>query len=207
MRALLADTRVIPVITLERVEDAVPMARALVNGGLNILEVTLRTPAAAEGIRRILAEVEGAIVGTGTVCTPAQVQLSADLGCQFMISPGFTDQLLAAAAQAPLPLMPGIATVSELMRGMEYGYEDFKFFPAEAAGGVALLKAIAGPFAHLRFCPTGGIGLGNFLDYLELPGVLCVGGSWILSAELVGAQRWDAIERLARETANFRGIK
>lgn len=207
MRALLADTRVIPVITLERVEDAVPMARALVNGGLKVLEVTLRTPAAAEGIRRILAEVEGAIVGTGTVCTPAQVQLSVELGCQFMISPGFTDQLLAAAAQAPLPLMPGIATVSELMRGMEYGYEDFKFFPAEAAGGVALLKAIAGPFAHLRFCPTGGIGLGNFLDYLELPGVLCVGGSWILPAELVGAQRWDAIERLARETANFRGIK
>lgn len=207
MRALLAGTRVIPVITLERVEDAVPMARALVNGGLNVLEVTLRTPAAAEGIRRILAEVEGATVGTGTVCTPAQVQLSADLGCDFMISPGFTDQLLAAAAQAPLPLMPGIATVSELMRGMEYGYEDFKLFPAEAAGGVALLKAIAGPFANVRFCPTGGIGLGNFLNYLDLPNVLCVGGSWLLPAELLAAKRWDDIEQLARETANFRGIK
>ncbi|PLW81494.1 keto-deoxy-phosphogluconate aldolase [Kineobactrum sediminis] len=207
MRELLADTRVIPVITLERVEDAVPMARALVNGGLKVLEVTLRTPAAADGIRRILAEVAGAIVGTGTVCTPAHVQLSCDLGCQFMISPGFTDQLLAAAAQAPLPLMPGIATVSEMMRGMEYGYQDFKFFPAEAAGGVPVLKAIAGPFADVRFCPTGGIGLGNFLDYLELPNVMCVGGSWILPADLVAAQRWDDIEQLARETANFRGIK
>lgn len=207
MRELLAGTRVIPVITLERVEDAAPLARALVNGGLKVLEVTLRTAAASEGIRRILAEVEGAIVGTGTVCTPAQVQLSSDLGCQFMISPGTTDSLLAAAAESPLPLLPGIATVSELMRGMEHGYQDFKFFPAEAAGGVAVLRAIAGPFSNVGFCPTGGIGSDNFRQYLALPNVLCVGGSWVLPAELITAQRWDDIEQLARETANERKIQ
>ena len=207
MREILAGTRVIPVITLERVEDAVPLARALVNGGLKVLEVTLRTAAASEGIRRILAEVEEAIVGTGTVCTPAQVQLSSDLGCQFMISPGITDSLLTAAAQSSVPLLPGIATVSELMRGMEHGYQNFKFFPAEAAGGVALLKAIAGPFANVGFCPTGGIGVDNFKEYLALPNVLCVGGSWVLPAKFIAAQRWDDIEQLARETANRPEIK
>lgn len=207
MRELLTGTRVIPVITLERVEDAVPLARALVNGGLKVLEVTLRSPAASEGVRRILAEVEGAIVGTGTVCTPAQVQLSSELGCQFMISPGATDSLLAAAAQSSVPLLPGIATVSELMRGMEHGYQDFKFFPAEAAGGVPVLKAIAGPFPNVGFCPTGGIGADNFMHYLALPNVLCVGGSWVLPAKLIGAQRWDDIERLARETANLQEIE
>ncbi|MCW8196348.1 bifunctional 4-hydroxy-2-oxoglutarate aldolase/2-dehydro-3-deoxy-phosphogluconate aldolase [Proteobacteria bacterium 005FR1] len=207
MRALLAGTPVIPVITLDLVEDFVPLARALVRGGLKVLEVTLRTPVASEGIRRIRSEVEGAVVGTGTVCTAAQVDLSCDLGCEFMISPGSTEQLLTAAAQAPVPLMPGISTVSELMRGMVHGYQNFKFFPAEAAGGVAVLKAFEGPFPDVRFCPTGGIGPTNFLDYLKLPNVLCVGGSWILPNDLIAARRWQDIERLARQTASVRGIE
>jgi len=203
VRKLLAGTAVIPVITLDRVEDAVPIARALVAGGLRVLEVTLRTAAARAGIQRIVAEVQGVSVGTGTVCTPEQVELSCDLGCHFMISPGSTDRLLAAAAQAPIPLMPGVASVSEMMRCMEFGYEDFKFFPAEASGGAAKIKAIAGPFANARFCPTGGIGLANALDYLRLPNVLCVGGSWVLPANLIAEQRWSDIERLARETVEF----
>ena len=203
VRKLLVGTAVIPVITLDRVEDAVPIARALAAGGLRVLEVTLRTAAARAGIQRIVAEVQGVIVGTGTVCTPEQVQLSCDLGCQFMISPGSTERLLAEAVQAPIPLMPGVASVSEMMRCMELGYEDFKFFPAEASGGAALIKAIAGPFADARFCPTGGIGLANALDYLRLPNVLCVGGSWVLPANLIAEQRWADIERLARETVEF----
>lgn len=203
MRELLAGTAVIPVITLERIEDAVPLARALVAGGLRVLEVTLRTAAAVPGIRLMVEQVEGVIVGTGTVCTPAQVQLSFDLGCQFMISPGATERLLSAAEQAPIPLMPGIASVSEMMRCMEFGYQDFKFFPAEAAGGAAVIKAIAGPFAEARFCPTGGIGLANVMDYLQLPNVLCVGGSWVAPPSLVAEQCWADIERLARETVEF----
>jgi len=203
VRNLLAGTAVIPVITLARVEDAVPLAQALVAGGLKVLEITLRTKAAVEGIRRILEQVEGAIVGTGTVCTPEQVQLSCDLGCQFMVSPGTTERLLSAAAQAPIPLMPGIASVSEMMRCMELGYQDFKFFPAEASGGAAKIKAISGPFADARFCPTGGVSLINVMDYLQLPNVLCVGGSWVTPNNLVAEQRWAEIEQLARETVGM----
>jgi len=203
VRNLLAGTAVIPVITLARVEDAVPLAQALVAGGLKVLEITLRTKAAVEGIRRILEQVEGAIVGTGTVCTPEQVQLSCDLGCQFMVSPGTTERLLSAAAQAPIPLMPGIASVSEMMRCMELGYQDFKFFPAEASGGAAKIKAISGPFADARFCPTGGVSLINVMDYLQLPNVLCVGGSWVTPNNLVAEQRWAEIKQLSRETVGM----
>lgn len=203
MRDLIAGTPMIPVITLERVEDAVPLATALVAGGLRVLEVTLRTEAASESIHRIITEVEGAIVGTGTVSTPRQIQLSSDLGCQFMISPGTTRQLLDAAAQSALNFMPGIATVSEMMLCMEYGYQDFKFFPAESSGGVAKIKAIAGPFTNARFCPTGGIDLNNISDYLSQPNVLCVGGSWVTPAALIAAKRWHEITRLARETVDY----
>lgn len=203
MRVILAANPVIPVITLDRIEDAVPLARALVAGGLNVLEITLRTRAAAEGIRRIIAEVENVIVGTGTVCTPQQVKLSSELGCQFMISPGSTRQLLDAATQSALHFLPGVSTVSEMMQCMEYGYRDFKFFPAEASGGSAKIKTIAGPFADARFCPTGGISLSNVSEYLSLPNVLCVGGSWVAPGALIAAGRWDDIERLARETVDF----
>lgn len=205
MRNILAGHSVIPVITLDRVEDAVPLAQALVAGGLKILEVTLRTEAAVEGIREIVKHVPDAIVGTGTVCNEQQIKLSEDLGCQFMISPGATDKLLEAGAQSSVPFLPGIASVSELMRGMEYGHRDFKFFPAEAAGGTSVLKAFAGPFGDIRFCPTGGIGLHNVVEYLALPNVLCVGGSWIAQTNLIRQQAWSEIETLAREAVELAG--
>jgi 2-dehydro-3-deoxyphosphogluconate aldolase/(4S)-4-hydroxy-2-oxoglutarate aldolase len=201
VRNLLAGNPVIPVITLDRVEDAVPLAEALVAGGLKVLEVTLRTEAAVEGIKQIIKYVPQAIVGTGTVCTGQQITLSEDIGCQFMISPGATDKLLQAAQRSSVPFLPGVSSVSELMRGLEYGYRDFKFFPAEAAGGVSVIKAMAGPFGDVKFCPTGGIGLHNVRDYLSLPNVLCVGGSWIGLPKLVQAKNWAEIERLAREAA------
>ncbi|HAZ95397.1 MAG TPA: keto-deoxy-phosphogluconate aldolase [Porticoccaceae bacterium] len=199
MRNLLAGNPVIPVITLDRVEDAVPLAEALVAGGLKVLEVTLRTEAAIEGIKQIIKHVPGAIVGTGTVCNEQQIKLSEDIGCQFMISPGATDKLLQAAQKSSVPFLPGISSVSELMRGLEYGHRDFKFFPAEAAGGVPVLKAMAGPFGDVKFCPTGGIGLHNVLAYLALPNVLCVGGSWIAQPKLIQEKNWAEIENLARE--------
>ena len=205
MRNILAGHSVIPVITLDRVEDAVPLAQALFAGGLKVLEVTLRTEAAVEGIREIVKHVPDAIVGTGTVCNEQQIKLSEDLGCQFMISPGATDKLLEAGAQSSVPFLPGIASVSELMRGMEYGHRDFKFFPAEAAGGTSVLKAFAGPFGDIRFCPTGGIGLHNAVEYLALPNVLCVGGSWIAQANLIRQQAWSEIETLAREAVELAG--
>jgi 2-dehydro-3-deoxyphosphogluconate aldolase/(4S)-4-hydroxy-2-oxoglutarate aldolase len=205
VRNILAGHSVIPVITLDRVEDAVPLAQALVAGGLQVLEVTLRTEAAVEGIREIVKHVPDAIVGTGTVCNEQQIKLSEDLGCQFMISPGATDKLLEAGAQSSVPFLPGIASVSELMRGMEYGHRDFKFFPAEAAGGTSVLKAFAGPFGDVRFCPTGGIGLHNVVEYLALPNVLCVGGSWIAQTNLIRQQAWSEIETLAREAVELAG--
>jgi 2-dehydro-3-deoxyphosphogluconate aldolase/(4S)-4-hydroxy-2-oxoglutarate aldolase len=198
---MLAGNPVIPVITLDQVEDAVPLANALVAGGLKVLEVTLRTEAAVEGIRQIIKHVPEAIVGTGTVCSEEQIRLSEDLGCQFMISPGATDKLLSIGSQSSVPFLPGISTVSELMRGMEYGLENFKFFPAEASGGAPVMKAMAGPFPNIKFCPTGGIGLGNALDYLTLPNVMCVGGSWIAKPNDIREKRWKEIEQLAREAA------
>ena len=203
MRNLLTGHSVIPVITLDRVEDAVPLAEALVAGGIKVLEVTLRTEAAVEGIRQIVKHVPEAIVGTGTVCTEQQIKLSEDLGCQFMISPGATENLLQAGERSDIPFLPGISSVSELMRGMEYGYRNFKFFPAEAAGGPAVLKALAGPFGDIGFCPTGGIGLHNAMEYLALPNVLCVGGSWIAQTKLINEQRWSEIETLARDACGL----
>jgi len=205
VRNLLAGNPVIPVITLDRVEDAVPLAEALVAGGLKVLEVTLRTEAAIEGIKQIIKHVPGAIVGTGTVCNEQQIKLSEDIGCQFMISPGATDKLLQAAQKSSVPFLPGISSVSELMRGLEYGHRDFKFFPAEAAGGVPVLKAMAGPFSDVKFCPTGGIGLHNVLAYLALPNVLCVGGSWIAQPKLIQTKNWAEIEKLAREAVALAG--
>jgi 2-dehydro-3-deoxyphosphogluconate aldolase/(4S)-4-hydroxy-2-oxoglutarate aldolase len=177
------------------------LAEALVAGGLKVLEVTLRTEAAVEGIRQIIKHVPEAIVGTGTVCNVEQIKLSEDLGCQFMISPGATDKLLSTGSQSSVPLIPGISTVSELMKGMEYGLKEFKFFPAEAAGGAPVMKAMAGPFPTIKFCPTGGISLGNAMDYLALPNVMCVGGSWIAKPDDIRNKRWKEIEQLAREAA------
>jgi 2-dehydro-3-deoxyphosphogluconate aldolase/(4S)-4-hydroxy-2-oxoglutarate aldolase len=205
VRNLLAGNPVIPVITLDRVDDAVPLAQALVAGGLKVLEVTLRTEAAIEGIKEIIKHVPQAIVGTGTVCTEQQIKLSEDIGCQFMISPGATETLLQAAQKLSVPFLPGVSSVSELMRGLEYGYRDFKFFPAEAAGGAPILKAMAGPFGDVKFCPTGGIGLHNVMAYLSLPNVLCVGGSWIAQPKLIKDKKWTEIEQLAREAVALAG--
>lgn len=188
---------VIPVITLERVEDAVPMAEALVAGGLPVLEVTLRTEAALDGIRA-MAGVAGAVVGAGTVLSLEDVKASQQAGARFAVSPGATEALLA---QDLLPLLPGVATASEVMRCLDAGIEMLKFFPAEANGGVAALKSLAGPLARARFCPTGGVSLANAPDYLALPNVICVGGSWVVPQSRVAQGDWDAIRRLAAEAA------
>lgn len=203
MRDLLSGSPIIPVITLDRVSDAVPLAEALLAGGLNVLEITLRTKAAIEGMKEIIRRVPGAIVGSGTVCNAEQIALSEDIGCQFMVSPGTTEGLLEAARDCSIPLLPGVASVSELMRGLDYGYSEFKFFPAEASGGVNMLKSIAGPFADARFCATGGIGLHNVADYLALDNILSVGGSWIAAASLIREKRWAEIEKLAKEAVEL----
>lgn len=192
---------VIPVLTIERVEDAVALAGALVAGGLPALEVTLRTPAALEAIRRIAGEVEGAVPGVGTVLNPDQLREAADAGARFAVSPGMTAPLLEPG---PIPLLLGAATASDVMRALDAGLERLKFFPAAAMGGAATLKAFAGPFPQVRFCPTGGINPGNASDYLSLPNVACVGGAWVAPTELVRARDFMAIERLAAAASQLR---
>lgn len=190
---------VVPVIVIERVEDAVPLAKALVAGGLKVLEVTLRTSAALDSIRAINAEIDDAILGVGTVTNAGQLQASVEAGAKFAISPGLTPGLLEAKNDFDIPLLPGIATISEMMLGIEAGLKHFKFFPASAAGGAAMLKAFAGPFPDIRFCPTGGINEKNFLEYLALPNVLCVGGSWVAPVNAVKERDWATITRLSKQ--------
>ena len=189
---------VVPVIVIKDLADAVPMAKALLAGGIKVLEVTLRTPVALDAIRLLAEEVPDAIVGAGTVTTAAQLQQVVEAGAKFAISPGLTRELLQAGKDSVIPLIPGIASISELMEGMGLGYTHFKFFPAEAAGGVKTLKSIHGPFADIRFCPTGGINEKNFLDYLALPNVKCVGGSWIVPDDAVAAKDWSRITQLCK---------
>jgi len=188
---------VMPVLVIERVEDAVPLALALKAGGLKVLEVTLRTPVALEAIRAIASQVDDVIVGAGTVTRVEEFAQVRDAGAVFAISPGSTPALLEAGKTSGLAYLPAISTVSELMCGLEAGYEAFKFFPAEVAGGPLMLKAIAGPFPQVRFCPTGGIGPINFMNYLKLPNVSCVGGSWVVPAEKLRQQDWEGITELA----------
>lgn len=190
---------VVPVIVIDELHQAVPLARALIAGGVRVLEVTLRTSCAVDAIRAIAQEVPEAIVGAGTVTNPEQLKAVTAAGAQFAISPGLTDALLQAAVDGPIPLIPGISTVSELMTGMSYGLDNFKFFPAEANGGVSALKAIAGPFSHIRFCPTGGISLSNYRDYLALSSVLCVGGSWLVPADAIRDGDYARITTLAAQ--------
>lgn len=191
---------VVPVIVINDLADAVPMAKALVAGGLKVLEVTLRTPIAIDAIRLLSQEVPEAIIGAGTVTNAEQLQQCIDAGAQFAISPGMTRELLVAGKDSTIPLIPGIASISELMEGLALGYTHFKFFPAEAAGGVKTLKSIYGPFSEVRFCPTGGINQSNFLDYLALPNVQCVGGSWVLPADAIASSDWHEITRLCQAT-------
>ncbi|AYY83049.1 MULTISPECIES: bifunctional 4-hydroxy-2-oxoglutarate aldolase/2-dehydro-3-deoxy-phosphogluconate aldolase [Proteus] len=190
---------VVPVIVINHIDEAVPVAKALVAGGVRVLEVTLRTDCAIDAIRRIAKEVPEAIVGAGTVINPQQLAQVTEAGAQFAISPGLTDALLKAAVAGNIPLIPGISTVSELMLGMSYGLNEFKFFPAEANGGVKALKAIAGPFSKVRFCPTGGISPDNYRNYLALESVLCIGGSWLVPNDAVKAGDFQRITELAKE--------
>lgn len=191
---------VIPVLIVEDVATAKPLAKALVAGGLPVLEVTLRTAAALEVIAE-MAEVEGGVVGAGTLLTPEDVAKAKAAGSKFGVSPGSTPTLLDACEAADLPLLPGTASATEAMALLERGYTVQKFFPAEAAGGANLLKSLASPLPQIRFCPTGGVSLSNAPDYLSLPNTLCVGGSWVAPKNLIAAGDWDGITRLAAEAA------
>ena len=188
---------VIPVIVIDELEQAVPLARALVAGGLPVLEVTLRTPAALDAIRA-MRQVEGAVVGAGTVTNQSELAAAVDAGSQFIVSPGLTEPLGKAAIRADIPFLPGIANAGDIMRGLDMGLTHFKFFPAMAAGGLPALKALAAPFGQCRFCPTGGISLANAPEWLGFDPVLCVGGSWVAPR---GAVDEAEVERLAREAA------
>jgi 2-dehydro-3-deoxyphosphogluconate aldolase/(4S)-4-hydroxy-2-oxoglutarate aldolase len=203
IEAILRLAPVVPVLVIDDVATAVPLARALVAGGLRAIEVTFRTAAALESIRAIAAEVEGAVVGAGTVLTAAQVDQAVAAGCRFMVSPGASPALLAAVVDCPLPLLPGAATASESMVLLEQGYAFQKFFPAEPAGGAAYLKSLASPLAGVRFCPTGGISRDSAGRYLALSNVVCVGGSWVAPADKVAAGAWGDIEALAHDAAGL----
>jgi 2-dehydro-3-deoxyphosphogluconate aldolase/(4S)-4-hydroxy-2-oxoglutarate aldolase len=203
LRATLSLAPVIPVIILDDVSKARPLAEALVAGGLPVLEVTLRTPHALQVIEE-MAKVAGAVVGSGTVRSPLQMGHSVDAGATFMVSPGASPRLLEAADGFSIPLLPGIATPTEAMTASEHGYTFLKFFPAEANGGAPVLKAFASPLSDIMFCPTGGIDLIKAKTYLALPNVICVGGSWVMPQDAIDAGDWKRIEALAREAAALR---
>ncbi|MEU2288833.1 bifunctional 4-hydroxy-2-oxoglutarate aldolase/2-dehydro-3-deoxy-phosphogluconate aldolase [Streptomyces sp. NPDC013178] len=196
---------VVPVVVVADAADAVPLARALVAGGLPAIEVTLRTPAAPAAIREIAGAVPEAVVGAGTVITPEQVAQCRAAGARFLVSPGWTDALLAAMRASGVPFLPGVSTASEVVALLERGVREMKFFPAEAAGGTAYLRSLAGPLPQARFCPTGGIGPDNAAEYLALPNVRCVGGSWMVPGNAVAARDWGRIEELARAASRLTG--
>ncbi len=198
---LLNRSPVVPVVVIDEVAHAAPLARALVAGGLPVIELTLRTPVALDAIRAIADEVPEILVGAGTVCTPGQAKAAHDAGAQFLVSPGATPELLAGMFDTGLPFLPGTATVSEVLAMLELGLTEMKFFPAEASGGAAYLKAISSPVPAARFCPTGGITAGSAGRYLALPTVGCVGGSWLTPADALAVGDWDRVETLAREAA------
>ncbi len=199
---LLSRARVLPVLKIEHAEQAVQLARALAAGGLTVLEVTLRTEAALEAIRRIAAEVSEVTVGAGTVTRARDLDAVADAGGTFAVSPGLVPELARAARDSGLPLLPGVMTPSEAIAARDHGFNILKLFPAGPAGGIALLRALAGPLPELAFCPTGGVGVSSFRDYLALPNVVCVGGSWVAPCKAVESGDWRTITDLAREAAS-----
>lgn len=207
MTSVLDLAPVVPVVVVDDPSDAVPLARALVAGGLPAIEVTLRTPAALEAIGAIADAVPDAVVGAGTVITPEQVTRAVEAGAGFLVSPGWTDLLLEAMRASGVPYLPGVSTTSEVVALLERGVREMKFFPAEAAGGTAYLKSLNGPLPQARFCPTGGIGPATAPDYLALPNVGCVGGSWMLPADAIAARDWERVEALAREAAALGGSR
>lgn len=194
---------IVPVLVIDKVEDALPIAEALLAADVKVLEVTLRTPAALEVISTIAKALPEAIVGSGTVTNRQQLQQSVDAGAKFAISPGLTKDLLQAGNDSDIALIPGISSISELMDASDFGYEHLKFFPAEASGGVNAIKSIGGPFPNIQFCPTGGINLKNVRDYLALPNVACCGGSWLVSSKIVEAKGWSQITTLAKEALAY----
>ncbi|OAI07845.1 bifunctional 4-hydroxy-2-oxoglutarate aldolase/2-dehydro-3-deoxy-phosphogluconate aldolase [Methylomonas methanica] len=201
IKEVMTTSPVMPVMVINQLDQAVPLARALVEGGLKVLEITLRTPVALDAIRRIKAEVPGAIVGAGTIINIQTLKNAIDAGAEFIVSPGVTDSLLDAALASGVPILPGVITPSEVMRLMDRGITAMKFFPAEAAGGIPMLKSIGGPLPQVTFCPTGGVNPKNAVEYLALSNVACVGGSWMAPSDLVDAGDWAEITRRAAEAA------
>jgi 2-dehydro-3-deoxyphosphogluconate aldolase/(4S)-4-hydroxy-2-oxoglutarate aldolase len=195
---ILHDGPVIPVIVVDRVDDAVPLARALVAGGVRVLEFTLRTSAALRAIEKVVREVDGAIVGVGTLLRPQDFSDAVSAGAAFGVSPGLTPALRDAASNSRIPLLPGVMTPSDVMAARDGGFTALKLFPAQQAGGIGMLRALHGPFPEMRFCPTGGIGVDSAADFLALPNVACVGGSWLVPREAVARGDWAAITELAR---------
>lgn len=195
---LLEGSPVIPVVTIERLEHAVPLAEALLAGGMRLLEITLRTPVALKAAEAIIRDVPEAIVGIGTVLSADDLRLAVGIGAKFALSPGATSRLLDAANRIDLPFIPGVSTASEIMNAQEYGFDLMKFFPAAQAGGIAMLKAMAGPFPQVRFCPTGGIDGTNAKEWLAQPNVVAVGGSWLVPAADMGQCDWERITARAR---------
>ena len=204
LKDILCRAPVVPVVVIEKLVGAASLARALVAGGLSAIEVTLRTKAALEAIRIIAAEVEGAVVGAGTVLSPRQLEAAREAGARFAVSPGATDALLDAADALGVPLLPGVANASEAMALIARGYQFAKFFPAEPAGGTPYLKALASPLPQLQFCPTGGLTLETAPNYLALPNVVCVGGSWMLRPEAIAAHDWEAVTAASKQAARLR---
>lgn len=200
---LLGAARVIPVLTIEDVAQAVPLALALAEGGITVIEVTLRTDAALKACEAIAHHCPEVVLGVGTILTPSQVGEARDAGAKFLVTPGTTERLARAVAESRIPALPGAGTISEMVALLEMGFHEMKFFPAEAAGGVNYLKSVAGPLSDLRFCPTGGIGPGNAETYLALPSVLCVGGSWLTPKAAMETGDWSEITRLSREAARL----
>jgi 2-dehydro-3-deoxyphosphogluconate aldolase/(4S)-4-hydroxy-2-oxoglutarate aldolase len=204
--AICALAPVIPVLTFNSVEEALPIAEALLEGGLPVLEITLRTDAALAAIQLLAERLPEAKIGAGTIATPAQYQAACDAGASFIVTPGSTCELLDSGLASDIPLLPGVQTVSEMMEGLQRGYQRFKFFPASVAGGTPALKAYSGPFPDVRFCPTGGIRLETAHEYLALGNVMCVGGSWLTPADLIAKGDWNGIRAIARDTvARLRG--
>jgi len=200
IRHIMQQAPVVPVLVIHDLSVAVPLAKALVAGGLTVLEITLRSDCALKAIEQIQRNVPDAIVGAGTITNDKQLKQLDELNVPFAVSPGLTPSLLAGAEHHSVALLPGVANASQIMLGMEYGYQNFKFFPAAVSGGIPALKAFSGPFPALQFCPTGGISATNFKGYLALDNVSCVGGTWVAPSDLIAAQRWDDISELAAAT-------
>jgi 2-dehydro-3-deoxyphosphogluconate aldolase/(4S)-4-hydroxy-2-oxoglutarate aldolase len=198
-------TRVVPVIVLKELGHAVPLAKALVEGGLGVLEITLRSPVALEAIRAIASQVPQALVGAGTVVNAGQFRQAAEAGARFVVSPGLTEDLVHCSRHHMVPLLPGVVTPSEIMHGLELGLHNFKFFPAETSGGAPALKALSGPFAQVSFCPTGGISTANIGTYLSLPNVIAVGGSWMVPSDLSADDAFSRATALSRESRTLAG--